>query len=91
MEYELKVQGLVETASSYKSGSGLELHRAVATGQLEDVKSRVEKKHYNPMQKGEHNFTPFHFAVILGNVEVLKYFITECNCSPACPGSLGFI
>ena len=41
------------------------------------------------MQRGEHNFTPFHFAAMLGNVQALKYFITECNCNPACPGPLG--
>ena len=37
LDYELKVQGLVETASSRKSESGLELHLAVAMGQLEYV------------------------------------------------------
>ena len=43
MEYELKVQGLVETVSFRKSGSSLELHHAVAKGQLEDVRFLVEK------------------------------------------------
>ena len=34
VDYELKVQGLVETASSHKSGSSLELHVAVIVGQF---------------------------------------------------------
>ena len=40
MDFELKVQGLVEMR---KSGSDMELHRAVAMGQLEIVKFLVEK------------------------------------------------
>ena len=79
LDYELKVQGLVETASSYKSGSSLELHFAVAVGQLEHVKYLVEKKHCNPMQRDQNGFASFHGAAITGNVELFKYFITECT------------
>ena len=89
LDYELCVQDLVETASSHKCGDGLEIHLAVAIGQLEDIKYLVEKKHCNPMQRHLGSFAPFHVAAIVGNVQVLKYFITECNCNPACPGSLG--
>ena len=45
------MQNVVET---HKSGSDMELHHAVAMGQLEIVKFLVEKKHCNPMQKN-HN------------------------------------
>ena len=37
-DYELRMQSLVEMVSSHKSGDGLELHYAVAEGQLEHVK-----------------------------------------------------
>ena len=89
MDYELKVQGLVETASSHKSGSGLELHSAVVMGQLDYVKYLVKKKHCNPMQRDPFGFTALHMAAIEGKVQVLKYFIRERNCHPACPGPLG--
>ena len=89
MDYELKVQCLVETASSHKYGSGLELSFAVAMGHLEYVRFLVEKKNYNPMQGGQSGFASFHLAAVKGNVEVFKYFVTQCNCNPACPGPLG--
>ena len=89
MDYELKVQCLVETASSHKSGSGLELCFAVAMGQLQYIKFLVEKKNCNPMQRDHNGFASFHVAAVKGNVEIFKYFITECNCNPACPGPLG--
>ena len=38
VDYELRVQGIKDTSSFNKSGSGLELHRASAMGQLEDVR-----------------------------------------------------
>ena len=60
MDYELRIQGLIETTSSYKSGSGLltdQLHFAVATGELEHVRFLVEKKHCNPMDRHQHGFT----------------------------------
>ena len=89
MDCELKLQGLVETVSSHKSGSGLELHHAAAIGQLEHVKYLVEKKSYNPIQTDQNGIAPFHVAAIVGNIQVFKYFITERNCNPACPGPLG--
>ena len=89
IDYELKVQGLVKTASSHKSGSSLELYFAVTVGQLEHVRFLVEKKHCSPLQREQNGFAPFHIAAILGNVEVLKYFITKSNCNPAYPGPLG--
>ena len=33
--------------------------------------------------------TALHIAVIVGRMDILKYFITECNCNPACPGPHG--
>ena len=89
MDYELKVQGVIETAFSRKSWSNLELHHAVAVGELEIVRFLVEKNNCNPMQRDPVGFTPLHVAAITGYVEVLKYFITECNYSPACPGPFG--
>ena len=89
MDYELRVQGLLKTASSRKSWSSLELHHAAAVGDFEYVRLLVEKKHYSPMQKDENRFAAFHVAAIVGNVQVLKYFIAEGNCNPACPGPLG--
>ena len=41
------------------------------------------------MQKNQYGFTAFHFAALEESVQVLNYFITECNCNPACPGPLG--
>ena len=41
------------------------------------------------MQRDQDGFTDLHRAAITGNMQVLKYFITECNCNPACPGPLG--
>ena len=58
-------------------------------GQLENVRSLVEKKNYKPMQRDHSGLTALHVAAIVGNVQVLKYFVTECNCSPARPGPLG--
>ena len=88
LDYELKVQGLIETASSNKSDIGSVLHWVAAVGQL-DVKYLVEKKNCNPMQKNDTGSTALHMAAITGNVDVFKYFISECNCNPACPGPLG--
>ena len=87
MDYELRVQGLLKSASS---GSDLELHYAAAVGDMEHVRLLTENKHCDPMlQRDKNGFAAFHMAAIVGNVQVLKYFITECDCSPACPGSLG--
>ena len=84
------MRGLVEMASSYTSGSDLELHHAASEGQLENVRFLVEKKHYNPMQRDDQcEITALHIAVIVGRMDILKYFITECNCNPACPGPHG--
>jgi len=91
LDYELKVQGLVETASSPKSGSGLELCFAVAMGHLEYIRFLVEKKNYNAMQKDQSGFTSFHLAAVKGNLEVFKYFVTQRNCNPACPGPLNWL
>ena len=89
IDYELKVRGLVETASSRKSRSGLELNFAAAMGNLEYVRFLVEKKHCNPMQRDLAGSAAIHMAAITGNVEVFKYLITERNCNPACQGPLG--
>ena len=88
MDFEQKVQSLTETPSFHKYGSGLELLNAVAVGQLEYVRLLVEKKYYNPMQV-QNGTTAIHVAVLKGNMQILKYFITERNCNPACPGPLG--
>ena len=69
------MENLVET---HKSGSDMELHHAVAMGQMEIVKLLVEKKH--ALQKN-HNVHDLHMAAITGNLQLLKYFITERNCS----------
>ena len=84
------MQGLAETASSHRTGSGLELHIAVATGQLEYVQFLVQKKHCNPMQMDNLiGIAALHVAALEGNVQVLKYFVMERNCNPACPGPFG--
>jgi len=89
LDFELRVQGLTETLSFHKSGSGLELLNAVAVGKLEYVRFLVEKKYYNPMQGDQNGTSALHVAVLEGNMQILKYFITERNCNPACPGPLG--
>ena len=80
LDYELQVQGLVKTASA---GNDLELTFVVTREQLEDVMHLAEKIHCNPMQRYRDSFAIFHVAAIVGNVQALKYFITEHNCHPA--------
>ena len=89
LNYESRVQGLVERASSHDFMSGLQLHWAVIMEQMEYVRFLVEKKHCNPIQRDQHAVAAFHVAAIVGNLQILKYFITECNCNPACPCPLG--
>ena len=89
LDYKLKVQELVETASIHKSESDLELHHAAAMGQLKNVRFLVENKHCKPMETDHSGFTAFHVAALEGKVQVFKYFVIECNCHPACSGPLG--
>ena len=79
MDYELRVQGLEEAASTYKYVGGLELHHAALSGQLEIIKSLVEKEQYNSMYTDQNGDTALHVAAFGGSLEVLKYFITEKN------------
>ena len=65
VDYELRLQGLLKSASSNKSGSGLELHCA-AMGQLEYVKFLVEDQHCNPMQRDLAGSIAIHIAAITG-------------------------
>ena len=53
LDYDLKVQGLTKAASTHQhwSRTGFELHLAVLTGQLEEVKFLGEEKSYNPVQR----------------------------------------
>ena len=88
LDYELRVQVITDTSSFHKSSSGLELHHASPVGQLEHVRFLVEKKDFNPNQH-VHDNTAFHIAAITGNLQILKYFITERNCNPSYPGPLG--
>ena len=84
-DYEMRVEGLVEISSL----SG-ELHHAVEMGDLESVRFLVEQKHYKPMQRdNQFKITALHMAALLGKMQILKYFVTECNCNPACPAPLG--
>ena len=55
------MQGLAETASFHKSGSGLELHFAVAVGQLEHVRFLVEEMHCK-IDLPSLSTTVFHFT-----------------------------
>ena len=83
------MKGLAETASTHEHWSGLELHLAVLTGQLEAVKFLVEEEHFNPMQRPRSGINAVHIAALNGNLQVLKYFITERDCDPTCAGPLG--
>ena len=83
------MQGLAGIASNHEHWSGLELHLAVLTGQLEAVKFLVEEKHFNPMQRPRRDINAVHMAALYGNLQVFNYFITERNCNPACPGPFG--
>ena len=90
LDYELRVQSLVQSVSSHKYESGSEFNLVVTIQtQIEDIRYLVEKMHCNPMQRNEEGYTLFHAAALIGNLQVLKYLITECNCNPACPGPLG--
>ena len=62
------------------SKSGFKLHLAAKSEDLGYVRFLVERKNYNPVQRDQVGFAPFHMAAIVGNVQVLKYFINECNC-----------
>ena len=80
------MQGLIETAF-HKSECDLELPLDAQTGMWEDCRVLAEKK--TKMQKDQDSVTAFHMSAIKGNLPTLKYFITECNCNPACPGPFG--
>ena len=75
MDYELRVQGLAEAASTHELWSGLELHLAVLTGQLEDVKFLAEENNYNPMQRDRQGTSAIHIAALLGNLQVFKFHL----------------
>jgi len=40
------------------------------------------------MQRNHEGFSAVHMAALHGKLQVFKYFITERNCNPACPGPL---
>ena len=41
------------------------------------------------MLESDNGITAVHVAANAGNLEELRYFISEENCNPACPGPLG--
>ena len=49
----------------------------------------VVKEHQNPLQKDKYRKTALHAAALGGSLDVLKYFIDEKNCNPACLGQYG--
>ena len=53
---------------------------------MERVKFLMDNAHQNPLQKDEYGDTALHTAVEGGSLDVLKYFIDERNCNPACLG-----
>ena len=42
----------------------------------------------NPMLESDNGITAVHVAANAGNLEELRYYISEENCNPACPGPL---
>ena len=68
MDYELRVQGLVEAASVHQSGGSLEVHHAVFEENLEIVKFLVEKKNCNPMHRIQQGYTVLHMAAFRGHL-----------------------
>ena len=41
------------------------------------------------LENDNDGITAVHVAASAGNLEELRYFISEENCNPACPGPLG--
>ena len=58
-------------------------------GDLETIMFLVDSEHQNPLQKNQYGNTALHAAAQGGSLDVLKYFINERDCNPACLGYLG--
>ena len=68
------------------TGSTPELHLAAKSGDLETVRLLTDKEHQNSLQKDKYGDTALHAVAWGGSLDVLKYFIDERNCNPACLG-----
>ncbi|MCG8624057.1 MAG: ankyrin repeat domain-containing protein, partial [Proteobacteria bacterium] len=63
-----------------------ELHQYLAShrGDLKEVKSLIEEKQFDPLQKeGQFGGNVLHHSARCGQLRVLRYFIEERGCSPA--------
>ena len=49
----------------------------------------MDREHQNPLQKHQYGNTAPHAAAQGGSLDVMKYFINERDCNPACLGYLG--
>ena len=76
-------------AAFHESECVLEPPLGAETGMWEDFRVLTEKKTQMQNDEDGDSVTAFHMSAIQGNLPTLKYFITECNCNPACPGPFG--
>lgn len=62
------------------------LHKACIDGDLFKVKDLVKNDEHDPQLKDENGDTALNVAAFSDQLEILKYFIEENNCSPGCLG-----
>ena len=86
--HEQSIQPNLGTSRSQILGS-LKLHCAAAEGDLEVVKTLIEKSQYDPERKTSNGITPLHCASCCGMLDVVEYLIKDVNCDPTAEDSNG--
>jgi ankyrin repeat protein len=70
---------LIEKLKISSSLGGLSLIQAAKNNDLNFLKTLYEKDKLDPNKADEEGNTPIFFAVLNGNIEMVKYLIEECN------------
>ena len=66
-------------------------HRILATRSDKDLQFAAIQQLINIITtKRSDRYLPIHFACVLGDLNMVKYFITEQNCKPTIPSEFGF-
>ena len=86
--HEEGIQPNLGTSRSQILGS-LKLHCAAAEGDLEVVKTLIEKSQYDPERKTFHGITPLHCASCCGMLNVVEYLVKDVKCDPTAEDSNG--
>ena len=56
------------------------LHAASSNGHLEIVKFFISILNCDPNVTGCEGITPFHYAILSGNIPLIKYMIDDAKC-----------